>query len=85
VPNTATIFTDNKAKIKVTAHRTDNTGTELTNVFDEYTILKLYDGEVGAPGDTAIVIRLSNEDQMIPCNGQGQPTEHAFDLAYTDI
>ena len=85
IDHTANIFNNNRAKIKVTAHRTDATSTELTSVFDEFEILKLYDGPIGAPGDNSTVIRLSNEDQMIPCNGQGQPTTHAFDLAYTDI
>lgn len=85
VSHTANIFTNNKAKFKVTAHRTDATSTELTSVYDEYEILKLYDGRIGAPGEGTVVLRLTNEDQMIPCNGQGQPTSHAFDLAYTDI
>lgn len=81
----ANIFIDNKAKIKVTAHRTDATTTELSSVYDEYEILKLYDGAVGAPGDKSVAILLSNEDQMIPCNGEGTPTTHAFDLASTTI
>ena len=85
VSHTANIFSNNKAKFKVTAHRTDATSTELTSVYDEYEILKLYDGRIGAPGEGTVVLRLTNEDQMIPCNGQGQPTAHAFDLAYTDI
>lgn len=85
VSHTANIFTDNKAKFKVTAHRTDATTTELTSVYDEYEILKLYDGRIGAPGEGTVVLRLTNEDQMIPCNGQGEPTAHAFDLAYTDV
>lgn len=85
VSHTANIFSNNKAKFKVTAHRTDATSTELTSVYDEYEILKLYDGRIGAPGEGIVVLRLTNEDQMIPCNGQGQPTDHAFDLAFTDI
>ena len=85
IAHTAPIFYDNKAQIKVTAHRTDATSTELTNVYDTYSVLKLYDGQVGAPGNSSIAIIVSNEDQMIPCNGQGQPTDHAFDLASTTI
>lgn len=85
INHTAPIFYDNKAQIKVTAHRTDATSTELTNVYDTYSVLKLYDGQVGAPGNSSIAILVSNEDQMIPCNGQGRPTDHAFDLASTTI
>lgn len=87
IDNTADIFTNNKAKIKVTAHRTEAeaTSTELTSVYDEYEILKLYSGQQGAPGTSSIALIVSNEDQMIPCNGQGVPTEHAFDLAFTTI
>lgn len=85
VTHTANVFTNNKAKFKVTAHRTDAVNTELTSVYDEYEVLKLYDGQIGAPGEGTVVLRLSNEDQMIPCNGRGVPTAHAFDLAYTDI
>ena len=88
ITHTSPIFSNNKAKIKVTARRSDDTQspyTELTSVYDEYEIIKLFDGPVGAPGDKSISIVLSNEDQMIPCNGQGQPTEHAFDLATTTI
>ena len=85
ISHTANIFSDNKAKLKVTAHRTDATSTELTSVYDEYEVLKLYDGRIGAPGEGTVVLRLTNEDQMIPCDGQGQPTTHAFDLAFTDI
>lgn len=86
ISHTAPIFNNtNKAQIKVTAHRTDATTTELTSVYDTYSILKLYDGQVGAPGNSSIAIIVSNEDQMIPCNGQGVPTEHAFDLASTTI
>ena len=84
----APIFYDNKAKIKVTAHRTDNTSVELTSVYDEYEILKLYDGPVGAPGEKSIAIILSNEDQMIPCDGNGNPAPDvttAFSLASTTI
>lgn len=85
IDNTANIFSNNRAKIKVTAHRTDATSTELTSVYDEFEILKLYDGPIGAPGEGTVVLRLTNEDQMIPCDGQGTPTTHAFDLAFTDI
>lgn len=85
IDHTANIFSNNRAKIKVTAHRTDATSTELTSVYDEFEILKLYDGPIGAPGEGTVVLRLTNEDQMIPCNGQGTPTTHAFDLAFTDI
>ncbi len=85
VSESANVFTNNRAKFKVTAHRTDATSTELTSVYDEYEILKLYDGRIGAPGEGTVILRLTNEDQMIPCNGRGEPTEHAFDLAFTDI
>ena len=88
IDHTASIFYDNKAKIKVTAHRTDATSTELTSVYDEYEILKLYDGPVGAPGEKSVAIVLSNEDQMIPCDGSGNPTPDAltaFSLASTTI
>ena len=88
VDHDAPIFYDNKAKIKVTAHRTDATSTELTSVYDEYEILKLYDGPVGAPGEKSVAIILSNEDQMIPCDGNGNPAPDvttAFSLASTTI
>ena len=88
ITDTSPIFSNNKAKIKVTARRADDTSaspTELSSVYDEYEIIKLFDGPVGAPGDKSVSIILSNEDQMIPCNGQGQPTAHAFDLASTTI
>ena len=85
IDNTANIFANNKARIKVTAHRTDATSTELSAVYDEYEILKLYSGQQGAPGTSSIALIVSNEDQMIPCNGEGTPTDHAFDLAFTTI
>lgn len=88
ISHTAPIFYDNKAKIKVTAHRTDATSTELTSVYDEYEILKLYDGPVGAPGEKSVAMLLSNDDQMIPCDGNGNPAPNAtvaFSLASTDI
>lgn len=88
ITHTAPIFSNNRAKIKVTARRSDDTGpnyTELTSVYDEYEIIKLFDGPVGAPGDKSVSIILSNEDQMIPCDGQGNPTTHAFDLATTTV
>lgn len=84
IDHTANIFTNNRARIKVTAHRTDATSTELTGVYDEYEILKLYDGPVGAPGEQSVAIIMSNEDQTIPCDTNG-PTPHAFDLASTEI
>ena len=85
IDHTANIFANNRAKIKVTAHRTDATGTELTGIYDEYELLKLYDGPVGAPGEQSVAIIMSNEDQTIPCNGNGTPTTHAFDLSSTEI
>ena len=85
IDHTANIFTNNRAKIKVTAHRTDATGTELTDVYDEYEILKLYDGPVGAPGEQSVAMIVSNEDQTVPCDGDGNPTTHAFDLSNTEI
>jgi len=84
IDHTANIFTNNRAKIKVTAHRTDATSTELTGVYDEYEILKLYDGPVGAPGEQSVAMIVTNEDQTIPCDSTG-PTSHAFDLASTEI
>ena len=88
VTHTSPIFSNNKAKIKVTARRSDDTQspyTELTSVYDEYEIIKLFDGPIGAPGDKSVSIVVSNEDQMIPCDGQGRPTAHAFDLATTTV
>lgn len=88
VNHDAPIFYDNKAKIKVTAHRTDATSTELTSVYDEFEILKLYDGPVGAPGEKSVAMIVSNEDQMIPCDGSGNPAPDvttAFSLASTTI
>ena len=88
VDHDAPIFYDNKAKIKVTAHRRDATSTELTSVYDEFEILKLYDGPVGAPGEKSVAIIVSNEDQMIPCDGNGNPAPDvttAFSLASTTI
>lgn len=88
ITHTSPIFSNNKAKIKVTARRSDDTQspyTELTSVYDEYEIIKLFDGPVGAPGDKSVSIVVSNEDQMIPCDGQGRPTAHAFDLATTTV
>ena len=88
ISHDAPIFYDNKAKIKVTAHRTDATSTELTSVYDEFEILKLYDGPVGAPGEKSVAMIISNEDQMIPCDGNGNPAPDvttAFSLASTTI
>lgn len=85
IDNTANIFTNNKAKIKVTAHTTEETSVELSSVYDEYELLKLYSGRQGAPGTNSFSLIVSNEDQMIPCYGDGSPTDHAFDLAYTTI
>lgn len=85
IDHTANIFTNNRAKIKVTAHRTDATSTELTGVYDEYEILKLYDGPVGAPGEQSVAMIVSNEDQTIPCDSSGSPTANAFNLATTEI
>ena len=85
IDHTANIFTNNRAKIKVTAHRTDATTTELTGVYDEYEILKLYDGPVGAPGEQSVAMIVTNEDQTIPCDKNGNPTANAFSLANTEI
>ena len=88
ISHTASIFYDNKAQIKVTAHRTDATSTELSSVYDVYPILKLYDGIPGAPGEHSVALILSNEDQMIPCDESGAPIPDdtaAFSLASTDI
>ena len=87
VDHDAPIFYDNKAKIKVTAHRTDDISRELS-VYDEFEILKLYDGPVGAPGEKSVAMVVSNEDQMIPCDGSGNPAPDvttAFSLASTTI
>lgn len=88
IDHTAAIFNDNRAKIKVTAHRTDATSIELTSVYDEFEILKLYDGPIGAPGEKSVAIIVSNEDQMIPCDGNGNPAPDvttAFSLASTTV
>lgn len=53
--------------------------TSDSSIFDETSVIKLRDG---AP---LRAIGLSNEDQVIPCNSNGTPTEHAFDQATTTV
>lgn len=66
------VFNNDKAVIKLV--------TNDANVYDLHTIVKLYDGAVGA-GTVAAV--LTNEDQMIPCNSSGTPT--SYDGAETQL
>lgn len=49
----------------------DSSGT----VYDEHSIVKLRDG---APGDSIDSAVLSNEDQMVPCDKDGNPITGAF-------
>ena len=68
------LFVNNVATIKKL--------TSDNNVYDIVNVTKLYDG---APGKSTIAIVLSNEDQMIPCDSQGNPTAHAFDQALSQV
>lgn len=67
-------FNNDVAVIKVVTN--DNT------VYDEHTIVKLRDGANGTALDSAV---LSNEDQMVPCDKDGNPITNAFTECTTKI
>ena len=73
----SSIFSNNTVLIRVKAQdKRDSTSF----YYDYVTVLKLRDGT--AAGNSLV---LSNEDQMIPCNSAGTPTDNAFSLAYTSV
>ena len=51
-----------------------------TEIYDEITIIKVYDG---AAGDSAVVAVLSNESQTISFDKNGDPITNAYTDAYT--
>ena len=73
-------FVDDIATIKVFTK--DPVTGEDSSITDVHVITKIRDG---APGDQVISVILSNENQMIPCDSQGNPLEGAFDSAFTKI
>ena len=52
--------------------------TSDESVFDIFTITKIRDG---SPGDALINAVLSNDNQIIPCDGSGIPFESAFPIS----
>lgn len=51
-------------------------------IYDEHTIVKLRDGANGTSLDSAV---LSNEDQMVPCDKDGNPITGAFNECTTTL
>lgn len=51
-------------------------------IYDEHTIVKLRDGANGTSLDSAV---LSNEDQMVPCDKDGNPISGAFNECITTL
>lgn len=51
-------------------------------VFDQHTIVKIRDGANGTSIDSAV---LSNEDQMVPCDKDGNPITGAFSECITTL
>ena len=74
VKDDAPIFISDIATIQVI--------TNDPNVYDIHCITKLRDG---APGDKAVSAVLTNENQMIPCDANGDPVTGAFNGATTQI
>lgn len=56
--------------------------TSSPTVYDEHTIVKLRDGANGTSLDAAV---LSNEDQMVPCDKNGNPITGAFNECVTTL
>ncbi len=56
--------------------------TSNPTVFDEHTIVKIRDGANGTSIDSAV---LSNEDQMVPCDKDGDPITGAFNQCTTTL
>lgn len=73
----SSIFSNNTVLIRVKAQ---DVRDSTSFYYDYITVLKLRDGT--AAGNSLV---LSNEDQMIPCNSAGIPTQNAFSLAYTSV
>ena len=74
VKSTDNVFVSDVATIKVT--------TDDANVYDIHSITKLRDG---APGDKAVSAVLTNENQRIPCDANGNPISGAFDEATSRV
>ena len=68
------VFVSDVATIRV--------NTSDNNVYDIHSITRLRDG---APGDKAVSAVLTNENQRIPCDASGNPIDHAFDEATSQI
>ena len=60
--------------------RTFGVQSNVENIYDEITIVKVYDG---AAGDSAVVAVLSNESQTISFDKNGDPIANAYADAYT--
>lgn len=73
----SSIFSNNTVLVRVKAQ---DIADSTSYYYDYITVLKLRDGT--AAGNSLV---LSNEDQMIPCNSSGTPTQNAFSLAYTAV
>lgn len=73
----SSIFSNNTVLIRVKAQ---DVRDSTSFYYDYVTVLKLRDGT--AAGNSLV---LSNEDQMIPCNSAGIPTDNAFSLSYTSV
>lgn len=56
--------------------------TNDADVYDVHMIAKIYDG---AAGSDVLNATLSNEDMYVPCDSKGNPTDNAFNNAYTSI
>ena len=56
--------------------------TSNPTIYDEHTIVKLRDGANGSSLDSAV---LSNEDQMVPCDKDGNPISGAFNQCTTTL
>ena len=80
IAQNSSIFSNNTVLIRVVAQ--DNRDS-TSYYYDYITVLQLRDGT--AAGNSLV---LSNEDQMIPCDSNGNPTpdvNSAFSLAYTSV
>lgn len=74
VKSTDAVFTSDVATIKVL--------TDDANVYDIHSITRLRDG---APGDKAVSAVLTNDNQRIPCDAEGNPISGAFDEARSQV
>lgn len=70
-------FSNDQIFIKATA--------QINNQGYETIIQTIYDVKDGAPGTSTVTAILSNEDQMIACDKDGNPKAGAFSEAYTTV